>query len=248
MNQDNNYDRDKLEGQELTLIGETKFAKWISNFWYHHKWTVIIVTFFLSILVIVGVQMLTRVKYDSTLTFAGNYSLTSDAQSKIAYDLESIMGKDMNGDGEKRVSISHYPVYSESQMKEANKSQKDANGVYIQVVDGQSNTTQFNQFFNFTASGDSSIFFLSEYLYNVLKQEGRLLSLSEVFGDDLPKGAMKDGYGVKLTDSSLYERFSSFEALPEDTVICIAKPLVWGNSSKEKEYAKTKEYFIEMLK
>ena len=90
--------------------------------------------------------------------------------------------------------------------------------------------------------------YLSEYLYNVLKQEGRLLSLSEVFGDKLPMGAMKDGIGIKLTESSLYERFSSFEALPEDTVICIAKPLVWGNSSREKEYTKTKEYFIEMLK
>lgn len=242
-----NYERDKLEGQELTLVGESKIAKWISNFWYHHKWTFIIVTFFVAVLVIVGVQMLTKEEYDATVTIAGPFSMSSDTSGRIALDLETVMSKDISGDGEKNVSVIHYPVYSEKEMKAANQSEKDNKGAYIIKVNGQENTSQYNSFFNFTSSGDCSIYFLSEYLYNILKKEDRLLSLSEICGDNLPAGTLSDGYGVKLTDSSLYERFSSFEALPDDTVICIAKPLVWGKSSKEKIYNQSKEYFKEIL-
>lgn len=242
-----NYDRDKLEGQELTLVGESKIAKWVSNFWYHHKWTFIIVTFFVAVLIIVGVQMLTKEEYDATVTIAGPYSISSDTSGRIALDLESVMSKDISGDNKKNIQIVHYPVYSEKEMKEANQSETDNRGAYITKVNGQDNTTQYSTFFNYTSSGDCSIYFLSEYLYNILKKEDRLLSLSEVFGNNMPKGVLSDGYGVKLTDSGLYETFSSFEALSDDTVICIAKPLVWGKSSKEKIYNQAKEYFKEIL-
>ena len=166
-----NYDRDKLEGQELTLVGESRVAKWISNFWYHHKWTFIIVTFFVAVLVIVGVQMFTKEEYDATVTIAGPFSMSSDTSGRIALDLESVMSQDISGDGEKNVSVIHYPVYSEKEMKAANQSEKDNRGAYITKVNGQENTTQYNSFFNFTSSGDCSIYFLSEYLYNILKKE-----------------------------------------------------------------------------
>lgn len=237
-----NNDGSKLEGREVHIENESRVAKAISNFWYHHRWTVIIVTFFVAVFIIILAQMLLRVDYDCKITFAGNYKLSSASQSMIANDLQGLMKEDLNGDGEKHVSIIHYSVYSESQMKAANKD-KD-NGV---IVNSQDNTTAFNQFFQFTGSGESSIFFLSEYLYDILKKENRLLPLNEIFGEDMPMGAMSDGFGVKLCDSALYARYSSFEIFPRDTVICIAKPLVWGNSSKEDTYNSIKAYFKEIL-
>lgn len=233
---------EKLEGNDITILKEPKAKKWLSNFLYHHKWTLIIVTFFVVVLVILFVQLFTKVDYDITITVAGHHSFPSAEKNLITNDLQTIMKDDINGDGEKNITIVHYPVYSESEMKKANSDKEK--GI---LVNGQENTANFQQFFQYSGSGESSIFFVSEYLYKTMKDEERLLPLSEIFGDELPSGAMNDGYGVKLSESALYERYSSFEYLPKDTIVCIAKPLVWGNSSKEELYTKTKSYFKDIL-
>ena len=45
--------------------------KWLDNYWYHYKWTTIIVVSFAVILTICIVQMATKETYDITVLYTG---------------------------------------------------------------------------------------------------------------------------------------------------------------------------------
>ena len=46
MGDNKDFDGSKLDTTEIRLTSENKILSKLSNFWYHNKWTVIIVGFF----------------------------------------------------------------------------------------------------------------------------------------------------------------------------------------------------------
>ena len=104
----------------------------------------------------------------------------------------------------------------------------DATGAAI-TVDRTRNTNQYSEFNHDIMTGQSSVYLLDPWIYNELKSlndggKAYLCELSFVFGDELPQGALEDGYGIRLGDTALYKEYSIVRRLPADTVVCLMSP------------------------
>lgn len=243
-NNDNRTDG-KLDATDVSIADKSPFFKWLDNFWYHYKWTFLIVVFFAVVVIICVVQMIGKTEPDNTLVLAGPIQLTNEQVAAINTDLTSLLDEDKNGDGQKVVNLLTFSVYSEDELNQANTSETDENGKFVTNVSSSYNSSVFNEYTEYTGSGDCSVYLVSEFLYDNLKGDGnRLRPLSELFGDELPAGALSDGYGIRLGDTDLYKFFDSLKCLPEDTVICLMRPFaLWGESSNDDSYSASVEHF-----
>ena len=87
------------------LSEETK--KKVENFFYYYKFHVLLGAFVLFFLIIFIRDMVTKIEYDYSIAFLGNYSLTEeDSQAFQTWFQEH--GEDLNGDGEVHVQLSDY--------------------------------------------------------------------------------------------------------------------------------------------
>ena len=46
MRDNKDFDESKLEAAEIKLNSSNKTLGWLENFWYYHKWKVIVILFF----------------------------------------------------------------------------------------------------------------------------------------------------------------------------------------------------------
>ena len=243
MANDTQRDINKLDATDISLTSSNPFLKWIENFWYYHKWKVIIIAFFAIVLTVGIVQMVNKEDPDSEITLATHTIFYKENVDGIEQALVSLMPSDRNGDGTKKIQLQFYKIYSPEEMNAANEAETDEDGKPVIYVDKSYNDSQYSDYRDYINTGESSILIVSEYLYSELVAQERVRPLSEVFGDNLPQGTMSDGYGVRLTDTGVYEFFDAFKTLPDDTVICLLRSYVWGASSKESHYAYAEEYF-----
>ena len=60
---------EKEQGGEI--VYESKFTRWLDNFWYHYKWTTIIAVFALFVVLVCTLQMCNKDKNDVSVLSAG---------------------------------------------------------------------------------------------------------------------------------------------------------------------------------
>ena len=238
--------QEKLQGSDVNVTLSNPFLKWLDNFWYHHKWKVIIITFF-AIVVIVGVvQMVNKEKYDVNVTVATHTVYYTENVDAIERALVSLMQADMNGDGKKKVQLNLYKIYSEEELKAANEAETDSSGNPVIYADPTYNKEQISQFNSYIMTGQCSIMIVSEYVYRDIlerRSENILLKpMSEIFGDELPEGTTADGYGVRLSECGLYS-LDAFRTLPRDSIICVMRPFVMNGGTNNAQYEKALDYF-----
>lgn len=243
----NNRNFDKIDSSNIVISEKSKALSWLDNFWYHHKWKVIIITFFAIFLVVGIVQMSNKTEADITVTVATHTIYYKENVNALENDLVSLMPTDRNGDGQKILNLKTYKIYSESELKVANEAETDEAGNPVIYADEAYNKEQIKQFNSFIGTGECSIVILSEYMYNDVvarrSDVSLLISMSEIYGDDLPIGVMADGYGIRLKQTEAYEYFSSFATIPDDAVICIMRPFVFGNGGSEQKNQFAIDYF-----
>jgi len=225
-------DEKKLSGD--ISIKKTPASAWFENFWYHYKWMTIGIVFAVAVVLICTLQMCSKESEDAFLVYAGPEYLNAESKQNIADGFEAVLPSDLNGDGEKLVILNSYMIYSEEQVKEI---EADTTG----YVDRSFNTQEYEAYGKYLLTGESAVFLLEPWLYESLAEADRLKPIDEVC-DKTPKGAI-DEYGVRLGDTDAYMEYDVLKALPADTVVCIMKPYVMGNTSKEKNYNKEKEVF-----
>lgn len=243
MNGERDMRDQKQDASDINITASSPFMRWLDNFWYHHKWKVIIIAFFAIVIIIGVVQMLGKEDPDSEITIATHTVYYRENVDAIDAALLQLMPGDRNGDGKKNVLTHYYKIYSEKEMTDANGAETDSEGDPVIYADKSYNDSQYSDFKNYINTGESSILFVSQYLYDELVEQNRVMPLSEIFDGKLPRGAMSDGCGVMLKDTYAREFLEAFGTLPDDTVICILRPYVWGSSSREEHYAYTVEYF-----
>ncbi len=249
---------EKLEGRELRLGGSTaaraerphgKVYRWFDNFWYHHKWKTIIITFFVVVVLICTLQMCTKEdEGDISVMMVGPYGFATE-ESGIG-DLQAFLDKslpaDYDGNGSKKVDIVHYTVYSKEQIKAL-----QAQDVYVSTAN---NADNYQQYVSYLQTGHSALLFLDPWLATELNN-GQLLDLGSLLGY-VPEGAVTRSdaegntvvYGVRLGDTALYRDNLAIQALPEDTVICIAAPLYGGKEEiKAERLERAKALFIALV-
>ncbi len=223
---------EKLDGDNVSVASKSKLLSKLDNFWFHYKWVVIIGAFFLVVLIVGLVQIFNRTEIDVAATFAGPAYISPNQCADIETELGKIIPEDYTGDGNKTVKFSNYTIYYENDLKGMDSSQ----------IDLSQNTTNKSNYDDYVSSGECSIYFVGAELYKNFVTHDRLQSMSDLFGETLPVGTTEDGYGVRLGDLPIYE-LDAFKVLPADTYICLAKPYIYGESSKEDTYAQMIECY-----
>ena len=117
MGDNKDFNESKLDTTEIRLTSDNKVLSWLSNFWYHNKWTVIIVSFFAIIFIIGIVQMIQKEEDDTYIVIAAPTTFYGEDLSGITDTLESLMPTDINGDGKKSLYLMTYSIYSEEELK-----------------------------------------------------------------------------------------------------------------------------------
>ena len=231
-------DQDK-EYTEGISIPKGRFLRWLDNYWYHYKWVTIAVAFFVTVFAVCALQMCSQEKEDLVVVYAGRNTLSVDEQNNVSRVLEAIAPRDFDGNGEVLISLNAFGILSQEQVEEKRaETGEDGKPLY---VDNSYNSNQFDTYSNYIMTGESSVLFLDPWLYENLVAAGRLKSLEESLGY-VPESACGE-YGVRLGDTQLYSSYSVMRLLHEDTVICLLKPYVAGNSSKEDYYQRELDMF-----
>lgn len=239
-----NKERDdsKLEAREIDLKSSNRLLRSLDNFWFYHKWKVIIIAFFAIVLIVGIVQMVSKTESDAGIIVAVPDILYAEEISDIENTLVSLMPSDRNGDGKKQLNLSTYKIYSEDEMIAANEAETDPDGNPVIYADRGYNTSQYEQYTDYLMTGECSVMIVSEYLYSKLRENDRVLPLSEVFGSTVPTGALSDGYGVSLSELEIY-KYEGLSTLPEGTVVCILRQYFIGASSDDEVYDYSKQFF-----
>lgn len=84
---------------------------WLENFWYHHKWKVIIGAVLVLTLVVLFGQSLTRVKPDYLICMVTSQGVSVDSDKRLE-ELLTPYADDRNGDGKVRVEVTCLNVES----------------------------------------------------------------------------------------------------------------------------------------
>lgn len=264
-----NRDRkdEKLEAGELHLrrpatLREArehgKLYRWFDNFWYHHKWKTVASLFIVLVLLVGVLQMCGKEPSgDVAIVTAGPYGFTADEAglSALRACLSTYLPADYDGDGERKVDVNSFTVYSEEQIK-ALAAQRDENGDPAPVnINTYQNSQTYTQYNNFMMTGECSILFLDPWLFaEMAKKSEYLVDLSANFGE-IPAGTVmgtdEDGtvcpLGVRLGDTALYRENIAMKVLPADTIICLMGPYFAGKSSDEALYARSVELFSALV-
>ena len=95
-----------------------KVWKWLDNFWYHHKWKTIIISFFLIVFIIGFVQCVQKTDADVSILYVGPEVVTGEDYDAMEKSLESRLDRDTNDDGEIAVQFTDRVYLSEAQLKE----------------------------------------------------------------------------------------------------------------------------------
>ncbi len=242
MRGDRDHDESKLQATEITLTSDNKVLSRLSDFWYYHKWKVIVIAFFAIIFVVGVIQIIDREDVDEVVIVAVPADISAEDNEKIDSILTQLSPKKKDGSA-KNLSVYAYPIYSEEELKEANESETDEEGRFIPQVLPSFNTSKIQEYDQFLSTGECSVMFISEYLYSRLAANNRLRPVVDVCGANLPSGVTKDGLGVRLGDTYIYEYFTELKKLPADTIVCISRQYIHGASSNDDRYADSEELF-----
>ena len=230
---------EKIEGAEISVGGG--FLGWLDNYWYHYKWPTIGIALLVIIFTVCTLQMCSSKEEDTIVHYAGDIQLSSVEIDNICSVIEGVCPEDYNGDGSKNVTLVTHRVLLEDKLI-ALENETDADGKKVNSIDRTFNTQQYNDFYDYIQTGESSIMIISPELYKELRsidsnrdgKADRIVTLYEVFGNK-PIGAYDD-YAVRLGDTEIYQSFAALRVLPEDTLICFLEPNWKGSKNSDEEY------------
>ncbi len=224
---------DKITTGEVVI--ENKFLKWLDNYWYHYKWPTVVAAFFLFVGIVCFAQCSTREQGDATVTFAGGYTMTAEEHAKILDVFNAIAPEKADGEGQISILLSAYSIYTEDELKPTYTNEEGKLDVYAYNNAIQVSKDHLNTFGTYVMTGESAIWLVSEYVYEVQNLQRVAVPLTELY-ETVPASAY-DGYAIRLADTELYQYYDVLKILPEDTLIVMPHSMVWGESSDGEVYA-----------
>ena len=206
----------------------------LSNFLYHNKVKIILITFFAVVLIIGIVQIITQSSPDATIIYGGPQYISPNQAKNFRAMMESLMD-DYNGDGKKVVQLYDFVFYTSEQLEKVAE-ETDENGEKT-VVNISSNRKTADRFSEEVFGVDSGVCILSESQYNEARSAGAFLTLREVLGYQ-PDGAVDD-FAVKLSETKLWKFYDAARIFPRDSVIVMRKLSSMGSILGMKKRAET---------
>lgn len=208
---------DKIHDEAVTI----KKGSFFSNFWYQHKWSLVIGTFFVITAIFFLISIFTSPSYDMYVAYAG--PLYTDGETKDAIQFAfGEMADDYDGDGEKLLNFAGITYQNEEQRKQTAAQMKESYGI---VQNTHANYEALDTIRSQMMSGTVAIYLMDEALYK--EYEASMLDLTELVGHGLDESIMagKSGVYFKQTDFFYFmyatEEGRALNNLPSDTVLCI---------------------------
>lgn len=180
----------------------SKILKWLDNFWYHYKWVVIIVTFFLIIGIILTVQLVTRKNYDAYIMYLGDASIPDTKYQDIMDSFEKI-ADDYNGDGELLLNFSKTGYIAD----EENPMASSVNSTAIQFM----STMIVQPYYIYLIHAD---------LYEQYKESEVFVPITDLI-EDIPSEWLYDDCAVYFNKTDFAQNNAGVNDLGEDTLLVI---------------------------
>ena len=229
---------DKYTESDIRI--KSKFLEKLDNFWFYYKIHTVIIAFVVFVLSVCIVQSCSRESEDVLVLYAGPASFSPEVLELVENELGEAVTADYDGDGEKRAGFVYYNVMSEEQILACEKElEATLNRSYF--------TEQYQIYSKYITSGECAVFLLDPWLYeSIVSQEINILRpLAEVMGK-LPEYAVGE-YGIEFSKTALYKNSEYLSQLPEDTVLCLSRPMILSNGSGNKEnYSNMTAMFVSM--
>ena len=223
------------------IVVQNKFLKWLDNLWYHYKWHIIIITFFVAVFGICLFQCADNEQPDVVITYAGGCTLTASEAEEINRLFNSLIKEDEDGKAVK-TSLNHFGIYSEDELLALHTDPDDPDKGISEVYPyaKQVNANNINGFSQFVMTGESAVWLVSEYVYTNYVKQDRLVPLADM-GTDLIYAV--DGYAIRLADTDFYKDHEILHKLPEDTLLVFAQGTLTGATSHKDTYQLHKQLF-----
>ncbi len=232
-------EEEKLEPGEIDTEGTA--VSWFSNFWYYHKWKLLLTVFVTVVVTICTMQMCSRENADVTIIYAGSCYLQDSNYPKVQAVFEKVLPGDYNGDGDKVVDIASKTIYSEEQIEKIKSETDEDIGLLL-----RNNQADLRAYDNLIMAGEYSIVICEPWLYKRVASAGGFRKLSDVLGY-VPEQAADD-YSIRFADLPLAEENSElFKYFTDDTVIALRTVsqigTLTGKKRSEKIYSQSVELF-----
>lgn len=212
----------KLDNTEI--VTENRAIKKIENFWYHNKWTVIVVVFFVCVAVVCTVQMFSKEKYDVSVLHGSKVHMNPEQREAFLSALEGILPSDYDKDGQSSVGMVDYQIFSEQERLVEVETEIDGVQTTLteEMVSAHWNNDQRSSFLSAVQTGEYSLCFASPHVYELLTKDKNVVSKSFCLGD-----------------TDFYRYNEAVQVLPADTVVCLLIQFPMGTSGKDDIYARS---------
>ena len=220
-------DQEKLNSTDI--VTDNRVYNKLENFWYHNKWTVIVVAFFAIVVIVCTVQMIGKDKYDVSVLYGGTVQMDAAQRQAFLGALQGVMPEDYDGNGKKAVALIEYQIFSEQEIYTEVETEVDGEmtSVKVEQVALGWNSEQFSSMQSAVSkTGEYSLCFASPYVY-----------------EKLLAGYVVEGKVVRLGDTDFYKYNEAVQVLPEDTVVCLLRQFAIGKSSRDAYYDRSVALF-----
>ncbi len=226
---------EKLEAGEVVI--QNRFLRWLDNFWYHYKWPVLVVAFFVAISLVCFAQCARKEYTDMTVTYAGRYSMKEADHQNLREILEGLTPYKEDGSERQSAQIVTYIICSEDESRENCTDEEGDLDEYAFQSSKMASIENLKAFSNFVMTGESAIWLVSEYVYQAKDLKPLCVPLSDSF-ESLPDGVAYDAYAIRLCETELYRYYDVLKFLPEDTLLLLPRQIVLpgGKSANDENY------------
>lgn len=189
---------------------------------------------------------------DVNILYVGPLKLSVSVQDLLQNSLQDMI-PDANGDGEKLLSVQsiaaetryeNYPILGEGDYVSDGEiilADPSADVEYSQIIVNADLDSDTREQFNMAVTiGDSVIYFMEEYYFDLAMAMKVIAPLDTVLDPENMPENPRDEYSVYLKDLDIYS-LPGFDTMPEDVIVCIRR---FPNSEAgELLYGRTKEQY-----
>ncbi|MBQ9748198.1 MAG: hypothetical protein IJV98_05385 [Clostridia bacterium] len=207
----------------------SKLLKWLDNYWYHYKWTTIVVVFFLSLAIILGIQFATKENYDAYIMYVGDEAIPDTKRQDIVSSFGTVM-QDYNGDKEIILNFSRTAFISDEEHEMAS----TVNAAATQFLSSMSVQPYY-------------IYLMTPLVYDIYKDSGVFVPISEL-EIDIPEEWYYDEQTVLFSKTDFARSHAGVDSMGEDLILAI-KSVPYSRSSRvEKNERLAFENHYDLLK
>ncbi len=181
--------------KEPPVIEKPKGKKAVENFFYHHKWHVIVITFFVIFIVAFAYDLLSKVDPDVRIIVFSDNEL-ADKTDELSKYFEQF-AQDFNGDGKVYVEVSSIPITKTSGNAMMDLSNQTKLAAEIQSAEAMLFITDSEVDVEYPPEG---LFMSKEELAELYSDNTSILDWGFTFDND----SLKEAVGIEIFPDNMY--------------------------------------------